>query len=524
MTRSQRVLVLGATGYVGGRLAPRLLDAGHHVRCLARDPARLRDAPWSQRAEIVTGDLLVPDGLAEAFADVDIVYHLVHSMGGAGDFARMDRQIATSVQRAAATASVRRIVYLGGLSDDEPASEHMRSRAEVADVLRAGDVPVTELRAAVIIGSGSASFEMLRHLVEVLPIMVTPRWVESKVQPIAIRDVLRYLLGVLQVDDEGNRVYDIGGPDVLTYRRMMRVYAEVAGLPRRIILGVPLLTPRLSSHWVGLVTPVPAGIARPLVDSLVADAVAGAGTEAIEAAVPGACISYRDALRLALRRIRDHDVETSWREAAVPGRPAAEPMPTDPAWSGGTLRSDVRVAATTAPAATLFSVVCAVGGDRGWPSYDWAWRVRGVLDRAVGGVGLRRGRRDPDALRVGDALDFWRVTDVRSPTADAPGLLRLSAEMRLPGRAWLEFRVVPDGDGSTLHQRALFAPKGLFGRLYWLTMLPFHGLIFPAMAATLTRAAARIATSSGAPTAQHAGRGDGHAAADPGRRRARRVG
>jgi uncharacterized protein YbjT (DUF2867 family) len=521
----RRVLVLGASGYVGGRLVPRLLDAGHAVRCLARDPAKLRGTAWADRAEIVRGNLLQPDDLAAAFAGVDVVYHLVHSMAAGEDFAERDRRIAATVARLGAAAGVQRIVYLGGLTAvDAPGSEHMRSRAEVADVLRAGAVPVTELRAAVIIGSGSASFEMLRNLVEVLPVMVTPRWVESRVQPIAIRDVLRYLIGVLTIDDAVDHTFDIGGPDVLTYRQMMRMYAEVAGLPRRIIIGVPLLTPRLSSHWVGLVTPVPAAIAKPLVDSLIVDAVAEHGTAAIERLVPGERIGYRRALQLALARIRDHDVETSWREADLAGRGPAEPDPGDPVWSGGTMYADIRRARSTAPADALFDAVSGVGGDRGWPSHGWAWRIRGLLDRAVGGIGLRRGRRDPDTLRVGDALDFWRVVEVQRPRSGRAGLLRLFAEMRLPGRAWLEFRVVALADGSELRQRALFAPKGLLGRLYWWVLVPFHGMIFPTMATTLARRAEQPATSSGAQTVRPAVPDDGPAAADPDRRHERRAG
>ena len=525
MQGSLRVLVLGASGYVGGRLVPRLLDAGHTVRCLARDPAKLRDTSWVDRAEVVRGDLLHPDDLRAAFADVDVVYHLVHSMGGGEDFAERDRRIARTVARAAADAGVERIVYLGGLTGGGVVtSEHMRSRAEVGDVLCAGPVPVTVLRAAVIIGSGSASFEMLRNLVEVLPVMVTPRWVESRVQPIAIGDVLRYLIGVLVVDDGDDHTFDIAGPDVLTYREMMRIYAEVAELPRPIIVGVPLLTPRLSSHWVGLVTPVPASIARPLVDSLTVDAVADGGTTAIEQLVPGERIGYRSALRLALARVRDREVETSWREAGLADRGPAEPDPGDPHWSGGTMYTDTRTAVSAAPPEALFGAVCGIGGDRGWPSHSWAWRLRGIADRVIGGIGLRRGRRDPDVLRVGDALDFWRVVAVRHPDADTPGLLRLFAEMRLPGRAWLEFRMVGDGDGSVLHQRALFAPKGLLGRLYWWVLVPFHGMIFPTMATTLARRAEHAVTSSGGWTRPPAAPDDGGAAADPDRQRARRAG
>lgn len=516
MSRPRHILVLGATGYVGGRLAPRLVAAGHRVRCLVRDADKLEGLAWAESAELVEGDLDGPDGLDRAFAGVDDVYHLVHSMGGGADFAAQDRRIAHNVARAAAAAGVTRIIYLGGLSggtDGPRSSEHLRSRAEVAQVLVTGPVPVTVLRAAVIIGSGSASFEMLRHLVEVLPAMVTPRWVRSRVQPIAIRDVLRCLIGMLDLDDTDDHVFDIAGPDVLTYEDMMRIYAEIRRLPRRIIINVPLLTPRLSSHWVGLVTPVPATIARPLVEGLVSDAVA-AGGEDISRWVPGPCVPYRHALELALRRIRDHGVETSWRDADLAGHGSAEPYPGDPAWSGGTLYTDVRTVTSSATVEELFQVVCGVGGDRGWPTHSWAWQVRGLLDRVVGGIGLRRGRRDPDTLRIGDALDFWRVVDLTPPAGDRPGRLRLFAEMRLPGKAWLEFRVAAQGAGSVLRQRALYAPKGLLGRLYWWAMVPFHRLIFPAMAATLARRAGREATSSGVPTRPHAAPDAAAAAAD----------
>ena len=508
------ILVLGATGYVGGRLAPRLVAAGHRVRGLVRDADKLRGLAWARDADVVEGDLDQPGTLARAFDGIEVVYHLVHSMGGGADFAARDRHIAGNIARAAADAGVARIIYLGGLSDDgaRRTSEHLRSRAEVGDVLAAGPVPVTVLRAAVIIGSGSASFEMLRHLVEVLPVMITPQWVRSRVQPIAIRDVLRYLTGILELRDADDHVFDIAGPDVLTYHEMMRVYAEVQRLPRRVIVGVPLLTPRLSSHWVGLVTPVPAAIARPLVEGLVQDAVARGG-EDIGRHVPGPALPYRHALELALRRVRDHEVETSWREADLAGQGSAEPYPGDPAWSGGTLYADVRTVASRAPVETVWGVVCGIGGDRGWPTHGWAWRVRGALDRIVGGIGLRRGRRDPDTLRVGDALDFWRVTALEPPAPDRPGRLRLFAEMRLPGRAWLEFRVTAAGSGSVLRQRALYAPKGLLGRLYWWVLVPFHQLIFPAMATSLARRAEqRAATSSGVPTAPRGERGDARAA------------
>jgi uncharacterized protein YbjT (DUF2867 family) len=481
------VLVLGATGYVGGRLVPQLLQAGYRVRCLARTPAKVSGMPWAGEVEVVQGDLLEPATLAPAFAGVRAVYHLVHAMGSSADFEQADRAAAEHVADAAAHACVERIVYLGGLgADDAQSSPHLRSRAEVGQILLAGPVPTTVLRAAVIIGSGSASFEMLRHLVERLPVMVTPRWVRTRVQPIAVRDVLRYLVGVLDERDGRDHVYDIGGPDVLTYLEMMRRYARAAGLRPRLIIQVPVLTPTLSSYWVNLVTPVPFGLAKPLVTSLSIEVVVRSGGEDICEVVPGRLIPYDEALELALRRLRDDEVTTSWRDAAVGNRPA-EPSPADPEWTGGTVLSDVRTVVTSASAADVFEAVSGVGGDRGWPAHGWAWRLRGLFDRVVGGVGLRRGRRDPGRLRVGDALDFWRVEALQAPGAGEVGLLRLAAEMRLPGRAWLEWRMRETGEGIELRQRALFAPRGLAGRLYWWALIPFHRLVFGGMVTELAR-------------------------------------
>lgn len=510
-----RALVLGASGYVGGRLVPRLLDAGYQVRVLARSPAKLRDVPWARHAEIRAGDLLEGgEEVEDAFADCDVVYHLVHSMGSAEEFAAADRRIARRVAAAAHGAGLRRIVYLGGLGEvDERTSQHLASRSEVADILAAGPTPSTVLRAGVIIGSGSASFEMLRHLVEKLPVMVTPRWVHTRTQPIAIRDVLRYLVAAADPanDDGVDHDYDVGGPEVLTYLEMMQIYARVAGLPRRLVVPVPVLTPSLSSHWVNLVTPVPFGVARPLIESLTIEVVVrdpqAGETEDVRELDPHPTIPYEQALRLALLRVRDAEVETSWRDAEIGGRSPAEPYPGDPAWTGGTLLTDVHEIDTDAPAPYAFATVCRVGGGRGWPTHGWAWAIRGRLDRLIGGVGLRRGRRDPNRLRVGDALDFWRVEEIRQPgdgvrgphdqdgDPTQEGLLRLRAEMRVPGAAWLEWRIAPrpGGHGAHLTQRALFAPRGLLGRLYWWSMLPFHAFIFASMLRSLAHQAQRLA-------------------------------
>jgi uncharacterized protein YbjT (DUF2867 family) len=482
-----RCLVTGATGYIGGRLVPRLLEAGHQVRCLSRSPGKLRDVPWAADVEITSGDLAEPPTLEGAFDGIDVAYYLVHSLGTAG-FEAADRAAARAFAGAAAASGVRRIVYLGGPAPDpgETAqSAHLRSRTEVGRILLDSGVPTAVLRAAVIIGSGSASFEMLRYLTERLPVMVTPRWVRNRIQPIAVRDVLHYLVGAAELPPEVNRGFDIGGPDVLTYLDMMRRYARVAGLRKRLILPVRPLTPGLSSHWVGLVTPVPNAIARPLVESLIHEAVAKEHDIAeFVPDPPRGLTGFDRAVQLALTKIRDADVETRWSSATWSGA-SAEPLPTDPEWSGGTVYTDERSHDVNASGPALWRVIEGVGGENGWYSFPLAWSVRGWLDRAVGGVGLRRGRRDPHRLFVGEALDFWRVEEI------VPGeLLRLRAEMRLPGRAWLEMRAVVGENGRVCYrQRAVFLPRGLAGHAYWAAVWPFHAVIFGGMARNIARGA-----------------------------------
>ncbi len=473
---AQRVLVMGATGYIGGRLAPRLAAAGHHVRCLARSPEKLADVDWADAVEVVRGDAFDEQSLVLAMQDIDVVYYLVHSIGSGGSFSDSDRAAAGNTARAAATTGVGRIVYLGGLVPDDEASPHLASRAEVGQILLDGEVPAIVLQAGVIIGSGSASFEMLRYLTERLPVMVTPKWLHSRVQSIAVRDVLRYLEGVLDLPVATNRRFDIGGPDVLTYREMMQRYARVAGLRRRIIIGVPVLTPRLSSHWVNIVTPVPKAIAQPLVESLRNSVVVH--EQDIEQLIPFELLPFDESVRLALQRIKEADVLTRWSGAAWPGAPS-DPMPTDPDWSGGSVYRDERERSVHSDADAVWAAVEGIGGERGWYSFPMAWWLRGVLDRLVGGVGLRRGRRNPDQLVVGDAVDFWRVEAL-----ERGRLLRLRAEMRLPGDAWLEFEIDRGQDCTdepVLHQRALFVPHGLLGHLYWWSVTPFHGIVFGTM-------------------------------------------
>lgn len=483
-----RCLVTGATGYIGGRLAPRLLEAGHTVRCLTRDPARLRDVPWAtgKRAEVVEADLTRPQDLHQALEGVDVAYYLVHSLGSP-DFESTDRLSASNFAAAAARAKVKRIVYLGGPEPgDDTASPHLRSRDEVGTILSASGVPTVILRAAVIIGSGSASFEMLRHLTERLPVMVTPSWVGNRIQPIAVRDVLHYLLAWASVPGETNRSFDIGGATILTYADMMRRYARVAKLAPRVILPVRTLSPWLSSQWIGLVTPVPGRIAKPLVLSLTEEAVCR--EHDIEQYVPdppGGLKSFEEAVSLALARIRNGGVQTRWANAAWTGA-SADPLPTDPQWSGGTIYRDIRHREVAAAKDSLWEVVTRIGGETGWYSFPLAWAVRGWLDRVTGGVGLRRGRRDPEELYIGEALDFWRVEAIE------PGrLLRLRAEMRLPGLAWLEMRVGDGPIGSHYEQRATFVPHGLAGHAYWWAVFPFHAIVFGGMARNLAHVAER---------------------------------
>ncbi|MBC6458783.1 SDR family oxidoreductase [Actinomadura sp. HBU206391] len=499
-----RCLVTGATGYIGGRLVPELLLAGHEVRCMARRPERLRDLPWAGEVDIAGADVNDADAVSKALDGMDVAYYLIHAIGGGDDFAAADRRAAEIFAAAAGEARIRRIVYLGGpASGPGPAGErepvpggglspHLRSRAEVGEILLASGVPTAVLRAAVIIGSGSASFEILRHLTERLPVMITPRWVGTRIQPIAVRDVLRYLVGCATLPPEVNRGFDIGGPDVLTYADMMRRYAAVAGLPPRVILRVPLLTPKLSSLWVGLVTPVPGRLARPLVESLRTEAVAREhDVSRFVPDPPQGLIGFDRAVELALRRIQDRDVLTRWSSASTPGAPS-DPLPTDPDWAGGRLYVDERTRVIDAPSAAVWRVIESIGGQNGWYSLPMAWRVRGFLDRLAGGVGLRRGRRDPCRLRVGDAVDFWRVEEVE------PGrLLRLRAEMRLPGLAWLELSVRAEGGRTVYGQRAIFYPRGLLGHLYWRAIWPFHGLVFGGMPRNV--AVKALAGSAGVP-------------------------
>lgn len=497
-----RYLVTGATGYIGGRLAPRLLGHGPepglapdpaagpvHVRCLVRDPGKLADVPWGSDAEIVRGDLLDPADMRAACADVDVVYVLGRARSGA-DPAATERRAALVLAEAAREAGVQRIVYLDG----PPPSG-------VGETLLRSGVPTAVLRATVILGSGSASFEMLRHLTERLPVAVAPRWVRHRVRPIAVRDVLHHLIRVAEIPDAPNRTFDIGGPEVRTYLDMMRGYAAVAGLRRRRVLPVPVSSPVLSANWVNMVTPVPRTVARPLIEALVHDAVR-TGDDDIAASVPeppGGLLGYERTVALALARSTGGGVETRWSDATVDDVPS-DPLPDEPGRAGGRVYLDERERATGASPERLWTVVEGIGGERGWYSFALAWTVRGWMDRLVGGVGLSRGRRDPDDLRTGDALDWWRVERLLEPGGARPpgsalgpreGMVRLRAEMRVPGRAWLEMAVVPHDGGAVYHQRAVFVPHGVPGHLYWWSVAPFHGIVFGGMVRNITRTAER---------------------------------
>ena len=474
-----KILVTGASGYIGGRLIPALLASGHSVRTMSRNPAKLELQPWFDEVEAVAGDALDRGSLDQAMSGCEAAFYLIHSMGsGGGDFGKQDRLAAENFAGAAAAADLSRLVYLGGLGEGDELSEHLSSRQEVGRILASGSVPVTELRAAVIIGSGSVSFEMLRHLTEVLPVMVTPRWVETLCQPIAIRDVLSLLVSSIEEPGAESHLREIGGPDQLTYEDMMRGYAEIAGLSRRIIMPVPVLSPWLSKHWIGLVTPLPTGVAKPLVESLKNEVIVKDNTFAEQ--LPGGLTGYRESVRRALAT-SDSPIPTRWSDAA---HSPAEPLPTDPEWAGATLNRDRRMATSHADPSHVFWAFTRIGGDLGYYSTDWAWELRGIADGLFGGVGLRRGRRDPEDLRLGEAVDFWRVSAIEFPRR-----LQLHAEMRLPGEAWLEFEVEPEGSGSVITQTASFYPRGLFGRLYWLSLTPFHGVIFRQLLAGVVSAA-----------------------------------
>ncbi len=467
----ERIFVTGTTGYIGGRLVPRLLRRDADVIAFGRSIEKLRARSWASHPSVrlVAGDVSDERRLVETMEGATAAYYLVHSMMAAGrDYAEVDRRLARTFARAAERASVSRILYLGGLGETGAGlSEHLSSRREVESALASTSVPVTTLRAAMIIGAGSASFEILRYLVERLPVMVTPKWVRTECQPVAVEDVLEMLVSVLDHPETMGDAFDIGGSDVATYQEIMRTTAEVLGLPRRLILPVPVLTPRLSSLWIHLVTPVSREIARPLAEGLRNRVVCR--DDRLARLTGHRFLGIREAIEAAVRSVREKRVESAWSDAGV--------IPGDPDWAGGTTYRDVREIDLDAAPSVVFRAVSRIGGDRGYYAADWLWWLRGVLDRVVGGPGLRRGRRDPEHLVYGDAVDFWRVTRV---IADRE--IELRAEMKLPGEALLRFEVVPLADNRTrLTQTARFRPRGLLGMLYWYSVLPLHAIVFARM-------------------------------------------
>jgi len=487
-----KVLVTGATGYIGGRLVPRLLDNGFEVRCMSRDPSQLTLDPWRDQVEVVKADALDPESLDRALDGCDAAYFLIHAMQSSPkEYVEQGRLEAENFREAADRAALRQIIYLGGLgTDGDSLSDHLASRQEVGRVLASGRTPVVEFRAAVIIGSGSMSFEMVRHLTEILPIVMRPNWFRTRCQPIAVRNVLEILIDALDNPEPTDQIYDIGGPDVLTYLDMMRIYAEVAGLRPRLVIPLPIFSARLSAPVVALVTPLPIEVTRPLIGSLLNDVVVT--REPPPGFDPEGLMPYREAISRALERVSDSEVETRWSDALTE---PARPLPGDPAWAGASMEHDRRVVDSSAPPDNVFWAVTRIGGDVGYYSMDWAWAVRGWFDKVIGGVGLRRGRRDPEELRPGESLDFFRVAHIDPDER----VLTLNAEMKVPGTAWLSWSVEQNGAGSRLVQDAKFVPRGLFGRLYWWTLLPIHAPIFRRMSKNIVRAATTRAQPTSSP-------------------------
>jgi uncharacterized protein YbjT (DUF2867 family) len=478
-----RILVTGATGYVGGRLVPRLLEAGYRVRAVSRSIEKLAARAWARHpaCEVMAADVRDAASLAAAVVECDVAYYFVHSMNPAtGDFAEADRESAANMAQVAATARLRRIIYLGGLGEEASGlSHHLRSRHEVAEILKESGVPVTVLRAAMIIGSGSASFELLRYLVDRLPLMLTPR-ISTPCQPIAIRNVLGYLIGCLEKPETAGETYDIGGAEILSYRRLMQTYSEEAGLGRRLLISLPLLSPRLCSYWITHVAPIHPSIARPLADGLMHPVICR--EHRIREIIPQEILSPRRAIQLALQVEKEHRVESHWSDAGY--LPAVEAsLESDPAWSGGAVYEDRRETTVPVSLRAAWKAIIRIGGRTGWYYGDILWILRGLIDRLIGGVGLRRGRRDPERLAAGDALDFWRVRRLIPEQR-----LTLMAEMKLPGEAILEFAIErAEGGGVRVVQRALFRPRGLMGLGYWHGVSPLHNLVFAGMLRGLAR-------------------------------------
>jgi uncharacterized protein YbjT (DUF2867 family) len=488
MSQARKILVTGASGYVGGRLVTALLADGADVRVFVRDANKAQSHSWANQVEIATGNASDFESTKAALTGVHTAYYLLHSINLGPNFDEIESAMARNFAKAAQSCGVSQIVYLGGINNDEKTSKHLTSRANTGKELATTSVPVLELRAGIIIGSGSASFEMLRHLTHRLPVMTTPKWVSNKTHPIAIRDVLWYLRNCAKLEKPVGGVFDIGGPEVLTYADMMQKFAKLSGLRKRLIIKVPVLTPKLSSLWIGFVTPVPTSLARPLVGSLISEVVADP-KKSIDKLIPKPAeglIDVDGAVKLALSNVSSNTVSTRWSDATLPTAPWQKAQ-SDPEWAGEMLLKDKKVRTTDASIKSLWEAIEEIGGENGWYGSDFLWYLRGLLDRMIGGVGLRRGRRDPIHLRVGDSLDFWRVESLVPEQS-----LKLYAEMILPGKAWLEFRIskLPNGKSEVV-QEASFSPRGLGGQLYWYAVLPFHILVFPTMIRNLIRSANR---------------------------------
>ena len=490
---TRRVLVTGASGYVGSRLVTTLLSQGFIVRVLVRDPAKIVGQSWYSNVEVAVGSATEYSEIYPALADVHTAFYLLHSIGAGPRFDEVEQKMALTFGQASKDAQIKQIIYLGGIVShgSNKASQHLASRANTGLCLAKFGVPVLQLRAGIIIGSGSASFEMIRHMTHRLPVMITPKWVNNRTQPIAIRDVLYYLSKAAGLADPLSGVFDIGGPDIFTYANLIEEFARISNLRKRIIIKVPFLSVWLSSLWIGLVTPVPVALARPLVGSLVNESIVDQKHSITKIISPPASglLTVDKAFELALSKVEHHQVESRWSDASAI-MPPWQKTQSDPAWAGEAEFHDEQINFTGVSLTSLWQSIEEIGGERGWYGADILWWFRGVLDRLIGGVGLRRGRRDPKFLRQGESLDFWRVETLRANQE-----LTLYAEMILPGKAWLQFSVEEvEHDGRIvrrLTQRASFQPKGVGGRLYWVAVLPFHRLIFPRMARNIIKEARR---------------------------------